>query len=130
MILAAVMFAAALIGWLFQITFVVLFCSIMGVLYLVFNNVFWRQAVRRQYKKNKMISTGEQRLAFYKDSFSVKWEKERGEYPYKKLMKIDEDDDAFYLMVNEHAGQIVMKKACDEDLKHFLERLAARHGRR
>ena len=76
------MFAGALAGILLKISFVALFCMIMGVLYLVFNDVFFRKAVRKRYKDNEMLSTGEQKLSFFKDSFSVKWDKEKGEYPY------------------------------------------------
>ena len=124
LILAVVMFAGALAGILLKISFVALFCMIMGVLYLVFNDVFFRKAVRKRYKDNEMLSTGEQKLSFFKDSFSVKWDKEKGEYPYHKLHKVIEEKDAFYLMVNEKAGQIVMKNACSEDLQHFLRGMA------
>lgn len=118
--LAAVMFVGMLFGVLLQIAFVEIFCLVMGTMYLIFNNVFWYAACRRRYKANKMLSEGEQKLNFYADSFTVKWDREKGEYPYHKLKHIKEADDAFYLMVNDNAGQIVVKKQCPEDLITFL----------
>lgn len=126
LLLALVMFIGALVGTLLKIAFVMIFCFVMGVMYLIFNNVFWYQACKRRYRQNKMLSTGEQKLSFFKNSFSVKWEKQKGEYPYHKLVKVIDEKDAFYLMVNEKSGQIVMKDACSEELTHFLEGLVNR----
>ena len=121
MFLSLLMFIGALIGYCLNISIILIFGMTGGVLFFFMSLFMWMFDALRQYRLNKMISKDTRKITFYDDSFSVKWHDEKGDCKYDRLAFIAEDENAFYLMVNNGSGEIVLKRSCSPDLIVFLQ---------
>lgn len=120
LVIALLMAAGALIGWRMNSGVIMVFGISAAVLFLFMAMFLWYFEALRMYRGNRMLSTGSRRISFYEDHFTVRWQREKGDCSYRRLKRILEDGNAFYLMVEEGSGEIVLKRSCSAELIRFL----------
>lgn len=123
---AVIAFIAAGIGYYFDINLLMVGGVTFGVVMIFAALFMWRIDARKQYKANPMLSTGSHKVRFYTDFMEIRWGKEIGSTNYKNILEIIEDKDAFYIMLGELSGEIILKKACSEELIAYLQKKAER----
>lgn len=119
--LAVLMAAGAAAGWLMDSGIIMVFGISASVLFLFMALFLWYFEALRMYRANRMLSTGSRRISFYEDYFTVRWQQEKGDCSYRRLKRVLEDENAFYLMVEEGSGEIVLKRCCSPELIRFLQ---------